>query len=146
MNNAQHAFLLKDDTLEKNLNRFWEIQPMEQSTMPRRQKACEKPRHTHNPTKEGRVVNRRPTKADPTYLRNSHLAVERRASTTDNRFGRGPKLKVQDHNFMKKHEDIRHKKSVRFQEGNKAHCFLPHHPVSLETGSTGGNRIASGES
>jgi hypothetical protein len=130
--------------LENNLNRFWEIEPMEPSTMPGRQKAREKPRHTHNPTKDGRGVNRYPIKMDPTYLGNSHLAVERRASTTDIRFGRGPKLKVQDHNFMKKREDIRHKKSVRFQEGNKAHCFLPHHPFSVETGSTRRNRIASG--
>jgi hypothetical protein len=141
---AQHAFPLRDNPLEKNLNRFWEIEPMEQSTMPRRQKACVKPRHTHNSTKERRGVNRRPTKLDPTYLANSHLAVERRASTIDTRFGRGPKLKVQDHNFMRKREDIRHKKSVRFQEGNKAHCSLPHHPGSLETGSTRRTLIASG--
>jgi hypothetical protein len=28
-NNAQHAFILRDDTLEKNLNRFWEIEPVD---------------------------------------------------------------------------------------------------------------------
>jgi hypothetical protein len=28
-NDAQHALILRDDTLEKNLNRFWEIESME---------------------------------------------------------------------------------------------------------------------
>jgi hypothetical protein len=104
-----------------------------------RQKDCKERLYIHNPTKEGRGVNRRPTKMDPT-----HLSAERNPSTTDSKLERDPKLKVQDHNFIRKCEETRHKKSVRLQEGNKIHYFIPHHPVLMETGSTRRNRIAPG--
>jgi hypothetical protein len=49
-------------------------------------------------------VNRRPIKMDPTHLGKSRLSAERKPSTTDIKLGRGPKLKVKDHNFMTKCE------------------------------------------
>jgi hypothetical protein len=46
--NAQHRFLLREDSrLEHNLNRFWEVEPVEQSTMTAEQKACEERFLTH---------------------------------------------------------------------------------------------------
>jgi hypothetical protein len=142
---AKCAFLQRETSkLEYIIKHFWEVNPADQPTMPRRQKACEEHTHTHNPTKEGRGVNRRSTKMNPTHLGNYHLSAEQTPSTTDTKLGRGPKRKVQDHNFITKCEKTCHKKSVRFQEGNKTHCFLPHHPVSLETGSTRRNQIVSG--
>jgi hypothetical protein len=139
------AFLRETSKLEYIIKHFWEVKPADQPTMTVRQKACEEYLHTHNPT-EGRGVNRRPIKIDPTHLGKSRLSAERKPSITGIKFGRGPKLKVQDHNFMKKCVETRHKMSVRFQEGNKTHYFLPHHPVSMETGSTTRNQIASGGS
>jgi hypothetical protein len=112
------------------------VKPADQSTLTARQKACEERLHTHSPTKKKKGVNRRPIKMDPTQLGKSRLSAERKPSTIDIKLGRGPKLKVQGRNFTKKCKETRHKKSVRFQEENKTHYFLPHHPVSMETGST----------
>jgi hypothetical protein len=44
----QHTFLLREDnSLEHNLNRFWEVEPVEQSTMTAEQQACEEHFLTH---------------------------------------------------------------------------------------------------
>jgi len=46
--NAQHTFLIREDSkLEHNLNCFWEVEPVEQSTMTAEQKACEEHFLTH---------------------------------------------------------------------------------------------------
>jgi hypothetical protein len=132
--------------MEYIIKHFWEVEPVELSTRRVRQKACEKHIHTHNPTEKGGVVNRHPTKMESIEPLTSRLSAEQRPSTADCKLGQGPKLKVQDHNFMKEHEEIRHTKSVRFQERNKTRYFLPYHPVSKEKGSTTRNQIASDRS
>jgi hypothetical protein len=99
---------------------------MEPSTMTAKQKACKEHLHKHNPTEEGRVVDRHPTKMESIQPGTSHLSAEQGPQATDNKLGQSPKLKVQDHNFVKEHEEINHTKSVRFQEGNKTCHFPPH--------------------
>jgi hypothetical protein len=128
------------------INCFWEVESMEPSATTVRQKACEEHLHTHNPTNKGGVVNKHPTKMESIQPGTSGPSVERRPSTNDCKLGQGIQLKVQDQNFMKGHEEIHHKKSVRFQEGNKTCYSLPQHPVSKEKGSTTRNWIASGGS
>jgi len=45
---AQHTFLIREDSrLERNLNRFWEVEQVEQSTMTAEQKSCEEHFLTH---------------------------------------------------------------------------------------------------
>jgi len=47
-NDSQHTFLLREDnSLEHNLNRFWEVELMEQSIMTAEQQACEQHFITH---------------------------------------------------------------------------------------------------
>jgi hypothetical protein len=76
---APHAFILKDDTLEKNLNRFREIEPMEQSTMTAEQRACEDNFLDHTTHQsDGRFVVKLPTKVEPVHLGASRLSAERR--------------------------------------------------------------------
>jgi len=58
---AQHTFLLREDSrLECNLNRFWEVEQVEQSTMTAEQKSCEEHflthTHTHNPTTRWEIL------------------------------------------------------------------------------------------
>jgi hypothetical protein len=68
--NAPHAFIVRDDdNLDKNLNRFWEVEPVDHSTMTAEQKTCEDhflTHTTHQP--DGRFVVRLPTKIDTTQL------------------------------------------------------------------------------
>jgi hypothetical protein len=49
----QHTFLLREDnSLERKLNRFWEVEPVEQSTMTAEQQACD----TFLPTQPNRQM------------------------------------------------------------------------------------------
>jgi hypothetical protein len=74
-NNAHHAFLLREDNkLEHNLNRFWEMESMEQSTITAEQKACKDYFLTHTTQQpDGRFVVKLPTKMEPTQLGTSRL-------------------------------------------------------------------------
>ena len=47
-NDPQHTFLLREDNrLEHKLNRFWKVEPMEQTTMTTEQQVCEQHFLTH---------------------------------------------------------------------------------------------------
>jgi hypothetical protein len=93
----QHTFLLRDDnSLEHNINHFWEEETMEQSTMTTEQQACEQHFITHaTQQQDGRFVVRLPTKLNPKQLGSSHLSAERRLHAIERRLERDPKLKVQ---------------------------------------------------
>jgi len=87
--------------------------------------ACEERLHTHNPTEEGVVVDRHPTKMESIQPRTSRFIAKQGPHTTDHKLGRGPKLKIQDHNFRKKNEETSQKKLVKFKEKTETYYFLP---------------------
>ena len=62
----QPTFLLREDnSLEHNLNRSWEVEPVEPSTMTTEQQVCEQHFITHTTQQDdGRFVFRLPTKMD----------------------------------------------------------------------------------
>jgi hypothetical protein len=80
----QHTFLLQEDSrLKYNLNHFWEVEPVEQSTMTAEQQACQEHFHTRTHTHthttqqpDGRVVVRLPTKMEPKQLGASRRSAE----------------------------------------------------------------------
>jgi len=72
----QHTFLLRQDSsLEHNLNHFWEVEPVEQSTMTAEQQACEQHFSTHTTQQDGRYVVKLPTKMIPSGL-NLHASLQ----------------------------------------------------------------------
>jgi hypothetical protein len=137
-NGPRHTFLLREDnSLEHNLNRFWEVEPVDQPTMTAEQQACEEHFLTHTTQQpDGRFVVRLPTKMEPNQLELSRLSAERRLHAIESRLEREPELKVQYHNFMKECEDLGHTKPLESQEGKTTCYFLPHHPVFEATSST----------
>jgi len=135
LDDVKRAFLRETSKMEYIIKHFWEVEPVEQSTRTARQQACEEHLHTHNSTDEEGVVDRHPTKMECIQTGTSRLVSEQKPHTTDHKLGQGPKLKVQDHNFMKEHEEISHTESVKPQKGKKTYHCLPH-PVSKEKGST----------
>jgi hypothetical protein len=139
---VKRAFLLETSKLDHFINHFWEAELVEASTKTAKQKTSEKHLHPHNPTKEGRVVNKHPIKIVSIQSGTSRLSAEQRPQATD-KLECGPKQKVQNHNFIKEHEEINHTKTVKFQEGNKT-CHLPH-SARKEKGSTS-NQISSDRS
>ena len=73
----QHTFLLREDnSLEQNLNRFWQVENVEQSTMSTEQQACKENFVTRTTQQDGRFVVRLPTKMDPKQLGSSRLSAE----------------------------------------------------------------------
>jgi len=104
--NVQHTFLLREDSrLEHNLNRFWEVEPVEQFTMTAEQKACEEHFLTNTTQQpDGRFMVKLPTKVEPTQLGTSRLSAQRRLHSVERRLERDPDLKVQYHNFIKENE------------------------------------------
>jgi hypothetical protein len=91
---VKRAFLLETSKLDYFIKHFWEVESMEPSTITAKQKACEKHFYKHNPTEEGRVVDRHPTKLGSIQPGTSRLSAEQGPSITDHRLGRGPKMKV----------------------------------------------------
>jgi hypothetical protein len=142
-NDEQHAFILQDDNnLENNLNRFWEVELVGQSTMTAEQKACEDhflTHTTHQPDR--RFVVKLSTKMDPTHLGTSRLSAERRLHAIERRLEREPDLKIQYHNFMKEYEELGYMEPVTFQEGKSTCYYLLHHPVFKETSFTTKTRV-----
>ena len=106
--------MLREDTsLEHNLNRFCEVEEVEQSSMTAEQESCEQ--HFISNTvqqPDGRFVVRFPTKMDPKQLGSSSLTAERRLHAPERRLERDPDLKVQYHKFMKEYEELGHMEPV----------------------------------
>jgi hypothetical protein len=76
----QNSFLLQDNaSIEQNLNRFWEIEPMEQTILTPEHQACEQ--HfttTTTQDQDGRFVVRLPLKQEPNQLGTSRRVAENR--------------------------------------------------------------------
>jgi hypothetical protein len=77
-NNAKQTFILRDDDdLGKNLNRFWEVEPVDQSTMTTEQGACEDHFLTHTTQEpDGRFMVKLPTKMNYNHLGTFRLSTE----------------------------------------------------------------------
>jgi hypothetical protein len=84
---TQRTFLVREDTsLEINLNRFWEVESVEPSTITPEQQACEEhflTHTTHQP--DGRYIVRLPIKGEPNQLGTSRLSAERRLHAFERR-------------------------------------------------------------
>lgn len=133
---TQRIFLLQEDSnLKHDLNCFWEVEPMVQSTMTTEQTCGE---HFLNTTQQpdGRFVVRLSVKMEPNQFGTSHLTAERRLHTIESRLERDPDLKVKYHKFMKEYEEFGHMEPVNFQRGKKRCYFLPRLPVFKERSST----------
>jgi hypothetical protein len=140
LNYVKRAFLRETSKMEYIIKHLWEVEPVEQSTRTAKQQGCEEHLHTHNSTDEEGVVDKHPTKMECIQTGTSCPIAEQKPHTTDCKLEQGPKLKVQDHNFMKEHEEISHMVSVKPQKGKKTYHSLPH-PVSKEKGSTTKPRV-----
>ena len=117
-NEQQRTFLLRDgNSLENNLNRFSEVEPMEKSTITAEQHACELHFITHTTQEDGRFVVRLPTKLDPKQFGSSRLSAERRLHAIERRLERDPELKIHYHKFMKEYEQLGHMELVKSQDG-----------------------------
>ena len=84
---------------------------------------------------------RLPTKREPNQLGASRLSAERRLRAIERRLERDPELKVQHHNFMKKHEELDHRDLMNSHRGKNRHYGVPHHSVFKAPSSTTKTRV-----
>jgi hypothetical protein len=134
----QHTFLLRENgRLEDSLNRFWEVETMEQSTLTPEQQACEQHfiTHTHQ-QRDGRFVVRLPLKEQPNQLGTSRRSAEQRLLAIERRLEHNPTLKVQYHQFMNECEELGHMQPVTTCEQGHPCYYLPHHPVFRDASTT----------
>jgi hypothetical protein len=134
----QYRFLLRENgRIEDNPNRFWEVEPMEQSTLTPEQQACEQHFITNTfQQRDGRFVVRLPLKEQPNQLGTSRRSAEQRLLAIERRLERNPSLKVQYHQFMNKYEELGHMQPITTCEQGQ-HCYyLPHHPVFRAASTT----------
>jgi len=142
--NARHQSLIVQDISisEINLNRFWEVEAVEPTTMSPEQQACEQHFIDHTiQQQDGRYMVRFPLKTEPTELGTSRRMAENRLLSLERRMDRSPELKLQYHNFMRDYEAAGHMQPVQPYQGNDSVYFLPHHPVFKDTSSTTKTRV-----
>jgi hypothetical protein len=139
----QKSFFVQDTSnLELNLNRFWEIEPMESTSMTSEQMVCEQHFVTHTiQQSDGRFVVRLPVKTEPSQLGTSRRMAENRLLSLERRLDRDPELKTQYHNFMQDYETAGHMEPVHSQQGTDVVYYLPHHPVFKESSTTTKTRV-----
>ena len=94
-------FLLREDnSMEHNLNRSWEVEPVEPSTITTEQQVCEQHFITHTTQQDdGRFVVRLPTKMDPKQHESSRLTTQRSLHAFERKLEQ--ELEDQYHNFMR---------------------------------------------
>jgi len=125
--------LREDNSLEHNLNRSREVEPVEPSTMTTEQQVCKQ--HVISQTTQqpdGGSVVILPTKMDPKQRGTSRLTVERRLHIFEHRLEQ--ELKDQYHYFMRKFKGLDHRDPVNSQEGTK-------HATVYQLSSLQGNKF-----
>jgi hypothetical protein len=138
----QHSFFVREDNaLDLNLNRLWEIEPVEQPSFTPEQQACEHHFNTHTTQQSGRFVVRLPFKEDPTQLGMSCHSAENRLLALERRLERDVTLKTEYHHFMREYEELGHMTPVISHDGNQPCYYLPHHPVFKESSTTTKTRV-----
>jgi hypothetical protein len=139
----QQSFMVRDNTqLEANLNRFWEIEPEQPSTLTLEQQQCEQHFLEHTTQQsDGRFMVRLPFKQNPSQLGTSRRLAESRLLSIERRLERDEGLKSQYHQFMTEYEQLGHMTRVTSSEVTSPCYYLPHHPVIRDSSTTTKTRV-----
>jgi hypothetical protein len=141
VSNSNQTFLIREQNLETNLNRFWEVEPVEQVMTPEQQ-ACEHHFVTHTTQQsDGRFVVRLPLKGNPNQLGTSRHPAENRLLAIERRLEKNSELKKQYHQFMQEYEELGHMEPVASADPKTTCYYLPHHAVFKETSTTTKTRV-----
>jgi hypothetical protein len=141
VSNSNQTFLIQKQNLETNLNRFWEVEAVEQTMTPEQQD-CEHHFVTNTTQQsDGRFVVRLPLKGNPNQLGTSRQSAENRLLAIERRLEKNSELKEQYHQFMQEYEELGHMEPVASADPKTTCYFLPHHAVFMETSTTTNTRV-----
>ncbi|XP_062556900.1 uncharacterized protein LOC134221729 [Armigeres subalbatus] len=128
-----------DRSLESSLQRFWELEAVDQSPIySEEEKQCEEfYATTTTRTHDGRYVVRLPRSDNPQVtLGQSRQIATRRFYSLERRLERDTALKSSYHNFIEEYLRLGHMRKLDFVDDDSPHCYLPHHPVVKESSTT----------
>ncbi|XP_041786563.1 uncharacterized protein LOC121601828 [Anopheles merus] len=131
--------VVRQDTLESTIRRFWEIDALPSSSSASDEDPCETFfSETTSRNNEGRLVVRLPTvKTSRISLGESKSIAQRRFFNTERRLQKNPEVYEQYRMFLKQYEELGHMELLAEPvDDSMVHCYLPHHPVLKESSST----------
>ncbi|XP_032672667.1 uncharacterized protein LOC116844765 [Odontomachus brunneus] len=137
-----HCSTQQGESLNRNLERFWEIENCNTYVRPIMSKTEQKCEEIFELTtvrdNNGRFVVRLPIREDAEPLGESRGIAENRLRQLERRFKSNPSLREEYNKFMREYETLGHMSQVRDDEDrpNSQTVYLPHHCVVKESSST----------
>ncbi|XP_055909426.1 uncharacterized protein LOC129944194 [Eupeodes corollae] len=122
----------KDSSLDKYLEKFWELEEIQgqQSMWSEEQTACEEHfKDNIEVLPSGRLMVHLPLKRDPNCLGASYDIAFRRFLSLERRLSKNSSLKTEYVDFMKQYESLGHMSVVHNPNLEIAHYYLPHQCV-----------------
>ncbi|GFX77775.1 DUF1758 domain-containing protein [Trichonephila clavipes] len=123
-----HCGLIRDEDLNKNLEKFWKLEEIEQPIVKNKERLiCEEHyANTHFRTKEGKYVVSMPLKKEPSCLGNSKDIALKRLGSLWNRLARDDNYLNLYREFLRDYERLGHMKEVTNETEPKiSHTTLP---------------------
>lgn len=132
------AILSSTDTIDKQLERFWQIEEGTPYTEPfENGKICEEEfTHTHTRNSEGRFEVRLPFRGEIGQLGASREIAAKRLKAIERKFVKSTRFKEQYHDFMSEYQDLGHMTKVTNSEKDSVVNYLPHQTVIKEDSLT----------
>ncbi|XP_058840879.1 uncharacterized protein LOC131696352 [Topomyia yanbarensis] len=128
-----------DRSLETSLQRFWELEAVDHSSMySAEERRCEEMfASTTTRNHSGRFVVRLPRSEDPQVtLGDSRAIATRRFYSLERRLEKDATVKAAYHKFLEEYASLHHMQRIDPVDDGKPHCYLPHHPVFKEASTT----------
>ncbi|GFX88188.1 uncharacterized protein TNCV_160021 [Trichonephila clavipes] len=133
-----HCGLIRDEDLNKNLEKFWKLEEIEEPIVKNKERLiCEEHyANTHSRTKEGKYVVSMPLKKEPSFLGNSKDIALKRLGSLWNRLARDDNYLNLYREFLRDYERLGHMKEVTNETEPEITYYATHHGIYRPEKST----------
>ncbi|GFY01713.1 uncharacterized protein TNCV_2608951, partial [Trichonephila clavipes] len=133
-----HCGLIRDEDLNKNLEKFWKLEEKEEPIVKNKERLiCEEHyANTHFRTKEGKYVVSMPLKKEPSCLGNSKDIALKRLGSLWNRLARDENYLNLYREFLRDYERLGHMKEVTNETEPEITYYATHHGIYRPEKST----------
>ncbi|GFW89949.1 uncharacterized protein TNCV_864791 [Trichonephila clavipes] len=133
-----HCGLIRDEDLNKNLEKFWKLEEIEQPIVKNKERLiCEEHyANTHFRTNEGKYVVSMPLKKEPSCLGNSKDIALKRLGSLWNRLARDDNYLNLYREFLRDYERLGHMKEVTNETEPEITYYATHHGIYRPEKST----------
>ncbi|XP_062704331.1 uncharacterized protein LOC134286695 [Aedes albopictus] len=141
---VQTSHICTDDLLDKQLERFWEIDNFDvgRSYTPDEQRCEDHFQQTVGRDTDGRYIVRLPLREDMLpMLGDSYQLAFRRLQSMEKKFAVDEGLRIAYHEFLEEYESLGHMEEVNPRASRNPQFFLPHHAIHRPESSTTKTRV-----